>query len=485
MIIMFLCLFAIISDNKAYNYQTVYSHRIAFFEENGSVYPLRIDSVKVLNDSILFPFKNIQTNDLRCYNPYGTSWLGGKIVISPTWNYFFNDKNDTIKIKTNAVLSESWTLFNRNDISITATVNSCDTMTFMGVTDSVKTILLHVYDMTMKPTPHALEGKKMILSKNYGFVHTFNFIYWPDFTYYSIYGFNKEFNLCGLTNPELGVQNLTWKEIFNFQPGDEIHKKYTYSPGFIFLAPDNFEIERKTILKYLSRTDYIDSVVYDVDFKSYVKNYNSGVITESYNAGIIKSVVKLTDNPYPFFDKLSLEPIFDNNTANFMTQFTGGVSGKTVPNVYTEIYRGTDSCWNEIIADGCFPAYNYYKGLGGPYYYCQGMVNDSEENTFVYYKKNSTIWGTPLVISGINEPTNNNRINFYPNPVVDKLYFETKNLAENMDVKFYDMQGKLILESEISPFSNSISLTQFQSGLYFYQLSSNGKIFQAGKLSKQ
>ncbi len=482
---MFLCLFAIVTVNKAYNYQTVYSHRIAFFEENCSVYPLRIDSVKVLNDSILYPFKNIQTNEQRCYNPSGASWLGGKIVITPTWNYFFNDKNDTIKIKTEAVLGESWTLFKRNDMSITATVNSCDTMTFMGVTDSVKTILLHVYDMTMKPTPHELEGKKILLSKNYGFVHTFNFIYWPDFSYYSIYGPNNEFNICGLTNPNLGVQNLTWKEIFNFQPGDEIHKKYAYSPGFIFLAPDNFEIERKTILKYISRTDYIDSVVYDVEFKSYVKNYNSGVITESYNAGITKSVVKLTDNPYPFFDKLSMEPIIDNNTANFMTQFSGGISSKTVPNVNTELIKNTDSCWNGIHGDGCFPTYTYYKGLGGPYYQCIGYNWDTQENELVYYKKNSSIWGTPLVISGINEPINNNRINFYPNPVVDKLYFETKNLTEKFDVKFYDMQGKLILESEISPISNSISITQFQSGLYFYQLSSNGKIFQAGKLSKQ
>jgi len=168
-----------------------------------------------------------------------------------------------------------------------------------------------------------------------------------------------------------------------------------------------------------------------------------------------------------------------------MTQYYDRISSKTVPNVYSEIYRGADSCWHEIMTDGCFPASTYYKGLGGPFYFCQSFYDETKENSLVYYKKGSVVWGTPLVINGINEPTNNNRIKFYPNPVVDKLYFETKNLTEKLDVKFYNMQGKLILESEISPFSNSISLTQFQSGLYFYQLSAKGKIFQAGKLSKQ
>jgi hypothetical protein len=95
------------------NYQTVYSDRIAYFEdETGNVKCIRIDSVAGNIDSVLYPFHNIQQLDYDCFTPYGDSWIGEKIIIDTNgFNYFFNRDHDTIKIKTNALMNESWTAY--------------------------------------------------------------------------------------------------------------------------------------------------------------------------------------------------------------------------------------------------------------------------------------------------------------------------------------------------------------------------------------
>ena len=45
-----------------------------------------------------------------------------------------------------------------------------------------------------------------------------------------------------------------------------------------------------------------------------------------------------------------------------------------------------DSCWSNCCADGCFPAYQYIKGLGGPYYECSNAFSlGGMENKLVYF----------------------------------------------------------------------------------------------------
>ena len=139
---------------SAYDYQTVYSHRICLFgNENNQINSMRIDSVKFQIDSILYPMKNIQQLDVNCFTPYGTSWLGNKIIVKPDWNYFFNENNDTIKIKTDAKLNEKWTLYKKGDTYVFATITKIELLSFLGLTDTVKTIQLYAVIMTRRRWP--------------------------------------------------------------------------------------------------------------------------------------------------------------------------------------------------------------------------------------------------------------------------------------------------------------------------------------------
>ncbi|MDD5185259.1 MAG: hypothetical protein PHS84_08380 [Paludibacter sp.] len=141
-IILFFMLLFVVFSLSAYDYQTVYSHRTALYADSqGAIKSMRIDSVKFDVDSILYPLKNIQQLDVDCSTPYGASWLGSKIIINKQWNYFLNENADTIKIKTDAKLNETWTVYRKTDTEIWATVTKVELLTFLGLTDSVKTIV--------------------------------------------------------------------------------------------------------------------------------------------------------------------------------------------------------------------------------------------------------------------------------------------------------------------------------------------------------
>ena len=210
----------------AQDYQTIRSDRIAyFFNQVGYVSCIRIDSVTIQTDSVFYPFSNIRELDDGCYTPFGSSWIGEKIIIKENGlNIFFNKDHDSIQLKTNALLNDSWTLFNLPDsIKIIATIIKQDTMSFMGLLDSVKSIGFQVYDKNMNLLDYVLNNMELKISKNYGFVSTFNFYFFPDFQISYPFEQFEEYDLIGLSNPKIGVQNLTWFEVNDFQPGDEIH----------------------------------------------------------------------------------------------------------------------------------------------------------------------------------------------------------------------------------------------------------------------
>jgi len=177
--LIFLLLFAIQLVNlSAFDFQTVYSHRTTLFTNaNGNVKSMRIDSVKFNGDSILYPLKNIQQLDYNCYTPYGASWLGSKIIINKSWNYFLNAKNDTLKIKTDAKLLESWFILKKNGISFEAIVSKFDTLTVLGVLDSVKTIKLSAYGFGVYS--NKFNHGEILLSKNFGSLKTYPLVDFP------------------------------------------------------------------------------------------------------------------------------------------------------------------------------------------------------------------------------------------------------------------------------------------------------------------
>jgi hypothetical protein len=476
---------------QAHDYQTVYSHRTALFADaGGTIRGMRIDSVSSSSDSVLYPFKNIQKIPSGCYTPYGASWLGNKILVKKGWNYFFNEHNDSIRIKTDAKVGEQWTVYNVTDTYVVATVQKNELLSFMGLTDSVKTIVFYACVTTGTGSPQlninkqflSSPGTTILLSKHYGLIDTFNFLIFPnqgDDKPYVNFMWNK-YDLVGLTHPNVGVQNLKWFDVYDFQVGDELHTLYAYSPCLGGSAPLFFNQQIKTVSVVLERHNYTDSIVYKLDNKVERINFETNKFVSVFSRDTIRSVIGKNVG----FDKLPIEPVVSNTMAFSHKMKIDSIEKKIYPSDYEVLAKSSDSCWTVLMADGCFPDYVYYKGLGGPYFECWGFCGDYQKTALVYYKKGAATWGTPLVISGIHQPEMSSGISIYPNPTKDNISISTETQTFPCTFELFDISGSLLLRTEMNANQASVGLSRFSNGLYMYRLTNNGRLLKTGKVVK-
>jgi hypothetical protein len=466
---------------KAQDYQTVYSDKIAYFDDQyGNVRCIRIDSVKYQTNSIYYPFSSIQQLDYDCYTPYGSSWIGKKIIIQDNrLNLFFNLNYDTIKIKTNALLNESWIAYELIDsVKIIAKVLKLDTLRFLEQTDSVKTIVFQVYDKTMTPVNSSLNNKSVLLSRNYGFIKILNFSLFP--FHESPYPVKQteqlnEYNLIGLSNPKLGIQNLTWFDVNNFNIGDELHVRYLYNR--LSFEGGSYSLTKKTIYKYLDRKNYKDSIIYKIDKEeSSVEIINTSDPLYTYYYDTITSKI-ITDT---LFDKLPGESIIDGSRlySNIM-----GIGFWVSKSRGYYFYYSHDSCWQFIMADGCLSTDYYYKGLGGPYYECESNFTEftSISNELVYYKKGQESWGTPLVITNITDNKKTDPL-VYPNPTDDVIWIKLNDLKEFTLFELVDINGIVVLKKQLENSNNTIKVNHITKGIYFFKILKNNNPIESGKI---
>lgn len=463
------------TKNVPKGYQAVYSHRTAYFNAGNNITEtLKIDSCAFFNDSIMYPSRTVQLIGDDCYDPYGGGWAGKKVVINNGWNYFFNDDNDTIKIKTDAVLNENWTLFQRADIKISATVTKWDTAMVLGVADSVKTITLHVFDAAMNPISHELENATITISKLYGLVKALNFTYFPALKYNCSYFTTKKLDLVGITNPELGVQKLKWFDVFDFQVGDEFH----YVESENYLMSGGSSLEKKYIIRILTRENFTDSIRYTQDVRTlrrYKPNAHSDFIItleHSQNTNLIQINSEFEQKPGI--------PVFNRDSTRFQIS--------PVLNITTEpdFFVLNSGCWQKIfLTDDACNSVSYAKGRG----LVMSISGCHEEQNYarkeqVYYKKGSVTWGTPLILTANEELNAGVAVTVYPNPVADRIFVDLNNVKHST-FELFDAQGRLILQQELSVQKNQVGVQQLGKGMYLYRLSADGRQVKAGRIIKE
>lgn len=89
-------------------------------------------------------------------------------------------------------------------------------------------------------------------------------------------------------------------------------------------------------------------------------------------------------------------------------------------------------------------------------------------------------------LTGINENNTLSEIQFFPNPVSDKLTISGNVLKKGMDFILFDPLGKEVLrKSALETSEISIDVSQLTSGVYIYQLMEKEKVFTTGRLNKE
>ena len=463
------------------NYQTVTSGKVSYFQNGIKIKAISIDSIEYETDSLLYPFYNIQQMSDYCFSNNEASWIGSKIEVTPSGlNLFYNKNNDTITINTQAKLNDSWIAFNpANGTQIIATVTDYEMESFLGLQDSVKTISFQAYDQDNAPIEHNINSKSLKISKNHGFIKTLNFYLFPDFEASYFDETVGEWDLAGMTNPVVGVQNLTWLDVHDYNPGDEIHVLYNYSS----IDPVNesgISIQTKSIYRYINRENFVDSIRYTYIINQSENQILNGVSTWEF----LNEERTRTEKKDPIFDRLPDQISTNESEVFFFTMANENLISKTDLRPYNSfVDGGNTNCLTPAIADGCFSNEDYFEGLGGPYYSCENAFSlGGADRTLVYYKKGETTWGTPLVIASIYENEGIAKVEIYPNPASESLIVKLDRPLNNLYIELFSVSGTLIAKHPLESTTNNINIQNIQKGLYIYKVSNKTSILNYNKL---
>jgi len=473
----------------AQDYQIIRSDRTVFYDFH--IYPysintIRIDSIQVINqDSIFYSIPTIYQMSKDCYEPFGPSLMGSKIVIQDNGhNIVFNKNEDSIKICTKAKLGESWTITLPNqEVSINATVIDHKAENFLELTDSVKTIQFQ----TVNEADSAkldIFGLTLKLSKNYGLIQGIDFREFPKHSWRNNFSF-KELQLLGLTNPSKGVQNFTWFDVYDFQVGDEFHGKNCDHCVNNHSCSENIQtIEKRE--DFYSEEGQLEKIVYTINNEYSSFNYSDS--STQYGISTLKKTI--LQDQYLNFDVLPGHTYqrpyeYVEYTQYRMLPYKNTVA-KVVPINHYDHICFTDSCWTTgyCIIDGSEPFHYYGKGLGGPYY-----TDDTDwagcifTRDLVYYKKGDESWGTPVIITNI-EDLNIDRLvmKIYPNPAQNRFTVTTNQKYFPARLIVIDLSGKTVLDENVSATSKTIQINNLKEGLYLATMVNEDFVIPTQKL---
>jgi hypothetical protein len=465
---------------NAQGFQSVNSGRVAYFSLDDKFNFLKIDSLKTTNgDSVFYPSRNLEYVDYRCYSRFAPSWAGSKIIIrNDGTNIYFNHNNDSIIIKTKAGLNEKWIAFQIADsISIMAEVIGCKYDSLLGLEDSIKTIRFQSLDSAGKPIDDLVNQIQLLLSQHYGWKEALNFNLFPNLEAECFpYQYFQPCELIGLSNPKMGRQNLTWFEVYNFEPGDVLHVYETHF-NCCGIFPCKM-LHRQILYTYLDRTNFPDSIVYHVKCETHelITQYPDTVSTKVF-FDTIREVIK----PYPEFDMLSNELILseDGSRISLLNQFKYlGLECKSFSESFTNYEN--DSCWRLFMYYGGGPS-DYIKGLGGGYYDYNEICSVSLRE-LQYYKKGNNEWGTPFNFTGIETLRAYNEMKVFPNPTSETIFIETNGQTNPITFELYSAGGSNVIKEDLPGGNQQIDVRRLKPGLYFYTITDDKRHRSPGKV---
>lgn len=477
------------------DYQCIKADAVYLFDNYYTTRAIAIDSVQDHPGyQSFYNFHVIGEDDYswpECLSKEWPSWIGPKTDIYTNGDhFFFNYLLEPILIKTSGNAGDSWVSYNFSDGRlIESTIFQKALTEFLGITDSVKKISFQAKDQNGIPISHSINNKQIWISKNHGLVKALNFKLFPDLNDILDYGV-EELILRGISNPETGIQNLTAREIFDFDINDEFH-------NWVNFWTSSSITDYKTIMTVIGKEWLSEDIVmytkkrcgrklYYVNMIADTTYYYDDTITETIDFNNITSMSldALSESYTESGDSLYKD--YQVTYQDFYEDF-----GRRTKNTYGGYFSEyPHDCIQEIITkksanikDYGF-LYGYADGLGGPYYQDDwGMYHSG----LVYYKKGDENWGTPFncdsLLTGYFENPEDLRANLYPNPFHDFTRLSIDN-PENKDYQFqlFNSMGVLVRESHFQTNDLIIPRENLGNGIYFYLLSTDGQFKCGGKL---
>lgn len=434
----------------------------ALQEESGFISDYRGDAIKLLES---------WNTTMGCNDHNAPTWAGPKYVkglppnSSPHTYYFFNSNNEPITFQPLKELGEKWTMYTYlNGDYIEATISHKENLSFLELTDSVKTISLQLKNSSGIDMPNPLNDIIYKVSKHYGLIQLTRFLNFPSWT--------AAGNLIGLTVPKKGVQLITSREIFNFDIGDEFHYDSLFDSVSRRVHHFSRTINRVT---GIYRSENTDTVIYTIDQQKETRQSNreTSEQTHLYSRENVQQKYILSNTQlYPSQANLNTEPSI-RNLSYWLTLFSDGVRLKweTEGGMSYKQNDNDPTCW-ELNPYGSISFTSYLEGCGlsldSMHYW--NSAADYGYKRLVYFKKGTEEWGQPLVLSNYSKAVDT-PFTLYPNPLHQggTLYLQSDQFVAKQWTIF-NSQGVQVYEYKNDVPIQSVDLNELKTGIYVVRL---------------
>ena len=386
-------------------------------------------------------YKNPNSNSAAWCNLLNhTSYYGQYILQKNVGEeIFINMMGDSLFLKTDAELNDSWAFFRyENGSYIKATVNKKEYQTILGELDSVKQITLSYVDSVGNVVNKPYGGLTFAISKNHSWIKRFALYAFP--FYENLSGTID--SLVGSGLPYNGICPSFNQEVFNYDIGDEWH----------YVVSSTSESNGSFIKKVINKEVYSNSIKYTF------------FITQKARKG---------DSVWSYMqDKVVINDTIPVQTPQMgIGLFTSFLNGSSFINISENSAHidGSDSCLKITTYPGSYSK-NYILGVDEYHSYSSMGGVQWNDKTITYIKKGNKIWGTPFNFGslGIDATVGSFSMAVYPNPATDRIFLDEKG-----DYFITDIAGKKLIEAKGVM---SINITNLPMGIYFICNAAGGRV---------
>lgn len=485
--LLLLLLFGISNATFAQNFSCISPENKTYFTNNiHYLRGMRIDSTAIDSSATTYyPYKTGRVDDY--YNQYwvdttGGSWFGKRIVETTSGiTYFETKRNDTITIKNNADVNESWVFYNdtASNIIYKATVTALDTFTINGFTDSVKLIIIKALDTAANEiVTDPLDSIKMILSKTHGFIQAIDFYLFPylPLTNSHPFGFDAYFPLANGDYYQMRKENLVFKRIgflpvyrdvlSDFDIGDEFYATEKNS-----LPIGNSLYQTKNVIT--NKTNNGTEIVYEIHNwrKGYSNYINEGLIQvndSSYSTSTVGHSIAFNLTKMP--EEWSSSSVFYYNPDD--TSFcvrslsysvnTSPIGPNGISNVAT---TGVINNTFKVKIGITYKSYNSFTSQPGVLQITH--IDTVKKNNYKCDLNNQPV--------AIRTPEKNIDFKIYPNPTKDWLTIELPELSgkDNISITLFNLSGLRLERIETIKNKVLLNIQHKTPGMYLLEITTN------------
>lgn len=330
--------------------------------------------------------------------------------------------------------------------------------------------------------------------------------------YKSEYSYNVLYELATEMSYNWDDNGSVWEKSYKYD--------YTYSSGNLSeeigyswnSSTSQWENSWKTVYNYNLNGDLILITSYNgngqgqwvnswKDEYSYSNNQISSMTSYGWdsNSGLWENYYK-TEYSYDANgnDTLDIELSWNSGTSQWenssKTEYSFAANNDLIMDKFFD-WNSSTSTWEVSYKD----EYNYnqsfsFSELLMPFYYYEDiaffnhMLTDVVFSEYNYGNLQWDIYGkanfyySQQVINSVAE-LENLEFNIYPNPASDYLVIDARNIANNMEIKLFDITGKALIIKEIKS-GEKLNISKLKAGIYFYNISIDG-VTRFGKIVKK